>query len=96
MSKKKLCTGPLGFPMTDGQAKAVEQLMKSLPKDSAFSYRHAKAVPQSVELLKGEKADISLISSDAIDRDGEVVLPKGLELAYFQKNPIVTFAHKYD
>lgn len=94
--KKKITEGPLGFPMPDTLAKAVEALMKTLPKDSAFSYRHAKTVPQSVELLKGEKADISLVSSDSIDRDGEVVLPKGLELAYFQKNPIVTFAHRYD
>jgi hypothetical protein len=97
MSKKKVLTeGPLGFPMPDSLAKSLEQLMKTLPKDSAYSYRHAKSVPLTVELVKGERADISLVSSDSIDRDNEVVLPKGMNLTYFQKNPIVTLAHKYD
>jgi hypothetical protein len=94
--KKKLIEGPLGFPMPEKLAREVEALMKSLPKDSAYRYRKAAGVPSAVELVKGEKADISLISSDAIDRDGEVVLPKGVDLNYFVKNPIVTFAHKYD
>jgi hypothetical protein len=95
MSRKRTFTeGPLGFPMPDALAKSLEQLIKTLPKDSAYSYR--KGTGQAVELVKGEKADISLVSTDCIDRDGEVVLPKGVDLSYFQKNPIVTFAHKYD
>jgi len=94
--KKKLIEGPLGFPMPEILAREVEALLKSLPKDSAYRYRKAAGIPAAVEFVKGEKADISLVSSDAIDRDGEVVLPKGLELTYFQKNPIVTFAHRYD
>jgi len=31
--------GPLGFPMTDKQAFALEAIIKSLPKDNAYAYR---------------------------------------------------------
>jgi hypothetical protein len=31
--------GPLGFPLTDKQALALDAILKSLPKDSAYSYR---------------------------------------------------------
>lgn len=96
MKKKTLTEGPLGFPMPDALAKALEALLKTLPKDKAYSYRKAQAVPSLLELLEGERADVSTISTDSLDRDNEVVLPKGVGLTYFQKNPIVTFAHKYD
>lgn len=94
--KKKLCTGPLGFPMPDELARSLEALLKSLPKDKAYAYRKAQAVPTAVELVEGERADVSTISTDSLDRESEVVIPKGMNLAYFSKNPVVTFAHKYD
>ena len=31
--------GPLGFPMTDKQAFALEAIIKSLPEDNAYAYR---------------------------------------------------------
>jgi hypothetical protein len=31
--------GPLGFPMTDKQAFALEAIIKSLPKENAYAYR---------------------------------------------------------
>lgn len=34
-----------------------------------------------------------VITSEDIDRDGEVVLTKGLDLENFQKNPVVLFMH---
>jgi HK97 family phage prohead protease len=35
------------------------------------------------------------VSTDAIDRDMEVVLPKGVDLAQFRDNPVVLWAHDY-
>jgi hypothetical protein len=94
--KKKLAQGPLGFPMPDELARNLEALLKSLPKDKAYSYRKAQTLPTAVELVDGERADVSTISTDSIDREHEVVIPKGMNLTYFTKNPVVTFAHKYD
>ncbi len=35
-----------------------------------------------------------VLSSNAVDRQGEVVNPKGIDLKNFKKNPIVAWAHK--
>lgn len=34
-----------------------------------------------------------VIVSDAVDRDGEVIIPKGVNLGEFRKNPVVLFGH---
>lgn len=94
MSKKKLSNCALGFPMPDHLAKALDGLLKTLPKDC--TYRKASAIPDSIEVLDGERSDISKVSTNALDREYEVVLPEGIDLSWFQRNPIVTFAHKYD
>lgn len=105
------CTGPLGFPMASGVAKEVEQILKDLPDDcreiktdvqmpdgsiqTVEGYGRALKVPSKVNLEKDERADISLITSDAVDRDREVMYPKGGNFKQFRKNPVVTFAHDY-
>lgn len=38
---------------------------------------------------------IAAISTDAIDRDKEVMLPKGVDFENFNKNPVVLWAHDY-
>ncbi len=38
---------------------------------------------------------IAAISTDAIDRDKEVMLPKGVDFGNFNKNPVVLWAHDY-
>jgi phage head maturation protease len=36
---------------------------------------------------------VAVISTDAVDRDGEVVLPNGLEKAQYSGNPVVLYGH---
>jgi HK97 family phage prohead protease len=38
---------------------------------------------------------IAAISTDAIDRDKEVMLPKGVDFENYNKNPVVLWAHDY-
>jgi len=51
------------------------------------------AVPE--EILEGERAVIRYISTRDVDRDGEVLVPKGVDLTAYQVNSIVLFAHNY-
>jgi phage head maturation protease len=90
--KHKMVECGLGFPLAEKQARALDQILKSLPKDC--TYRKAQSVA-SIELKPGERADISLISSNALDRDNEVLIPKGMRLDLFQQNPVVMMAHDY-
>jgi len=47
------------------------------------------------EADKKERSVISYISTGAIDRDGEKLLPEGVNLENYKKNPIVMMGHDY-
>lgn len=44
-------------------------------------------------LDEGSRTVVSVISTDALDRDGEVMLPSGLEKKNYAGNPVVLFNH---
>jgi hypothetical protein len=87
--------GPLGFPMQDRQAFALESILKALPQDEAYRYRKAVVARGPSETLTGERSDVSWISTEDPDRQGEVVIARGLNDGQFQLNPIVTMQHAY-
>ncbi len=49
-----------------------------------------KAIDEDARTVK------AIISTDSLDRDGEVVITKGLDLAEFKNNPIVLLGHDQD
>src|SRR5689334_4276427 len=53
--------GPLGFPMQDRQAFALETILKALPKDDSYRYRKAVIARAPSETLAGERSDVSWI-----------------------------------
>lgn len=38
----------------------------------------------------------ALVSTDSVDRDGDVIVPAGWQLENYRKNPVVLWAHRYD
>src|SRR6266436_6745995 len=86
--------GPLGFPMLDKQAFALDALLKTLPAEDRTLARVVTAKAPS-ELLDGERADVSWITTEAIDQDKEIVLSRGMNDGNFKANPIVTLQHCY-
>lgn len=92
---RALPEGPLGFPMPDRAARALDRLLRSLPaRDHA--YRHAVLKRAPTELNPGERSDVSWISTESVDRYGEVVVARGLDDSHFRLNPLVTLNHDYD
>jgi hypothetical protein len=87
--------GPLGFPMPDRAAQALDRVLKDLPKDDAFAYRKVVVPKAPTELMPGERSDVSWISTEDPDRQSEVVLARGMNDAHFQLNPLVTLNHAY-
>jgi hypothetical protein len=87
--------GPLGFPLTDKQAFALDALLKALPKDDAFRYRKALVAQGPSEVLPGERSDVSWISTEDPDRTREVVVARGMNESQYKLNPIVTMQHAY-
>ncbi|HUW59442.1 MAG TPA: hypothetical protein VMZ06_00435 [Candidatus Bathyarchaeia archaeon] len=89
--------GPFGFPMPSALASEVDAVLKGLPPELRdLGIQRRSVIAKATDLQEGERADVSLVTSDAVDRDGEVMLPKGGDWKQFQKNPVVTFAHRYD
>jgi len=41
----------------------------------------------------GERSVVARISTTAVDRDGDVMLPSGVDMTDFEKNPVVLFGH---
>jgi len=87
--------GPLGFPMPDRAARALDTILSGLPKSSEFAYRKVVREQAPTELLPGERCDVSWISSEEPDRANEVVLARGMDDSHFKLNPIVTLQHAY-
>lgn len=83
----------LGLQLPEDVARQVDEIVKTLPKD--YKYTRKGAMPETSELVSGERADISMVSVESIDRDGDVILAKGINTEMFSRNPIVTFAHQY-
>jgi hypothetical protein len=89
------CEGPLGFPMSDPGARALDALLRSLPRSKEHDYRRLIAGHAPDELLDGERADVSWITTESVDRFGEVVVADGMNDAQFAVNPLVTLGHDY-
>jgi hypothetical protein len=88
-------TGPLGFPLLDRQAFALDTVLKALPKESAYQYRKALITRGPTEVSPGERSDVSWISTEDPDRVSDVVLARGMNDSQFKLNPIVTLQHCY-
>jgi hypothetical protein len=86
--------GPLGLPMRDSQARLLDGLLGTLPMEDRALCRLVTAKAPT-ELLDGERADVSWITTEAIDRENEIVLAKGMNDSHFKLNPLVTLQHAY-
>lgn len=90
MSKcKTLVEGPLGFKTTEETARYLDQLIKTAPR-TAYKKKNLAA---EVQFEPGERASIDIITTDSVDHEKEVVLPGGIDVDTYRKNPIVLFAH---
>lgn len=54
-----------------------------------------KAFSTDVSVDEGERAVTAIISTNAVDRDGEVLIPQGLNSKDYERNPVVFFNHSY-
>lgn len=88
-------TGPLGFPMLDKQAFALEEILKRLPQEPAYQYRKALLTRAPTEVSPEGRTDVSWITTEDVDRQGDVVLAGGMDDSQYRLNPIVTMQHDY-
>ena len=51
--------------------------------------------PEDVKFKDSERSSVDYITTKAVDRDGEIVVPNGAILDHYRKNPVVLFGHDY-
>lgn len=85
-----------GLKMPEEIARRADELSKGLPTD--FHYRRVAKAASSIRFPKmedGSNSDVSMVTTDDVDRDGEVMLPEGINLDDFRKSPTVFYCHEY-
>lgn len=81
-----------GLKMEESAARRLGEAMKTAPREAR--YRRIALPSAEFNLEEKSRTDVSMITSDAVDRDREVVIPSGMDAAGY--NGVVTFAHMYD
>jgi HK97 family phage prohead protease len=77
-------------------AREVDEVVATLPKDKAFGFRRKSLGGEVTDTDPTERTDISYVSTPAVDRDREIVLPSGIDLSQYEKNRIVLYQHRQD
>lgn len=70
-----------------------------MPAEVAFADAEMKHVSYTAKLVsidREARTIVARISTDIVDRDKEVLLPKGAILDFYRKNPVVLWAHEYN
>jgi len=81
-----------GFRIPEPLARKIDDLARNLPKD--FAYQRIARKVDEFSLDPGQRTDVSFITTDAVDRENQAVLPAGGDWSTY--NRVVTFAHRYD
>ncbi len=77
------------------KAATVAQRLHIKKDEIPFVRKYYTAEKDKSEVNKKERAVVSYISTGIKDRDGEMLIPEGVLLDNYQKNPVVPFAHNY-
>lgn len=94
MNKKLVQCASVPAWVTEDVARKVDELVKSLPKDDAYRFRQKDYLAENDEIENGES--VAWVTTKDVDRTGDVINPKGIDLADYLLNPIVLFNHDED
>ncbi len=73
---------------------------KDAIKDHGLDEEEAQLIrkgisPEDTKFKDGERSSVDYITTKAVDRDGDIVVPNGAILDHYRKNPVVLFGHDY-
>ena len=92
--KRKWVRGPWGVAVAEEVARALEIRRRAVPAEFRDELLRVPLCPVSKGM--GTREEDSWISTDTVDRQGDVVLPVGMDDRAFALNPVVTWQHAYD
>lgn len=90
MSKFVECAST-GTKLPEHVAREVDSLTKTLPADCG--YRTKAIAADQITFEEGERADISVLTTNSVDKTNEVVLPEGVDMDAYRKSMVVLWNH---
>ena len=78
-----------------GLPKWVNKVLKDHKIDDHAVMIRKGISPEDTKFKEGERSSVDYITTKAIDRDGEIVVPKGAILDHYRSHPVVLFGHDY-
>lgn len=81
--------------LPDSVHEALDAALKDAGLQSGDVELKRAGTSMDFTLEEGERAIVQYVSTRDVDRDGEVVLPAGIDLKQFKMNPVVLWGHNY-
>lgn len=91
MEKLVTCAST-GLLTTPKLARKLDELIATLPKTPEYQLRRKQGEVKDIN--QKERSEVSIITSAAMDRDGEIVLPDGIEFSDFLSYGTVLWGHE--
>lgn len=90
--RKKLVQTNLGIWTKEDVAKDLDNLLATLPAEQRQLRR--KALASTTESIDSKgRTEISVITTENPDLEDDVVIAKGIDQTYFNRNPVVCLSH---
>ncbi len=80
-----------GLMLPEDMARRIDAIAKDLPKD--FTYHRVAKSASEFRIDSGQRTDVSVITTESVDREGECVLSSGIDKSEY--NNVVPFEHNY-
>lgn len=96
--KHKCCTGPLGVPCREEDAHELEALVKEAEHNGGGYTKHFFASEMETKAASDDGPRHTLLltaSTEDLDRDNEVVDMGGLNLKFYNRNPVIAYNHDH-
>ena len=84
------------MPLGDLNAGLADTIAKAHDKKPSEVEFVRKGIIVKSEADDEERSSTELISTADVDRDNEILLPRGVDLTYYKQNPQVLWAHQYN
>ncbi len=79
--------------LPEAEAREIDALVKTLPSGCDYV---RKAYVSEMQFEPNERAEVSIVSTSAVDESNEVVIPKGVNFDTFRKSGTIFWEHKKD
>src|SRR5687767_14945095 len=92
MKKRLVESKTLGIMVKEDVATKLDKLVASLPRESR-TIKRKSLIGKSEEVDTDKREEVSTITTDSVDLEGDVILPKKIDRFYYNTNPIVCLNH---